>query len=153
MARLDKMHPGMRATLEGLPCPTYESKPWVQGKPLSEMRVAMISSAGIHPRGTPNFAGGEAGYRTIPADIAPGDIVMSHVSVNFDRTGFRQDINTVFPIEFLDELADENTIGSVAPNHYSFMGATAPDAMEDEARTLAKQLRADKVDAAILLPV
>lgn len=153
MARLDKMHPGMRATLEGLACPTFENKPWVHDKPLSEMRVAMISSAGIHPRGTPNFAGGEAGHRTIPADTAPGDIVMSHVSVNFDRTGFRQDVNTVLPMEPLAELAEEGIIGSVAPNHYSFMGATAPEAMEDEARALAKKLHADGVDAAILLPV
>lgn len=153
MARLDKMHPGMKATLEGLPCPTYESKPWVCEKPLSQMRVAMISSGGLHPRGTPNFAGGEAGYRTIPADTAPQDIVMSHVSVNFDRTGFRQDLDTIFPMEPLAKLAEEGFIGSVASDHYSFMGATAPEAMEDEARDLAKKLRADKVDAAILLPV
>lgn len=153
MARLENMHPGLRATLEGLPCPTFENRPWVKAKPLSKMRVAMISSAGIHPRGEQNFAGGESGYRTIPADTKPENIVMSHVSVNFDRTGFQQDINTVFPMEHLTQLAQDGTIGSVAPDHYSFMGATAPDAMEDEARALAKKLRANKVDAVVLLPV
>lgn len=153
MARLDKMHPGMRATLEGLPCPEFETQPFVRQKPLSEMRIAMISSAGIHPRGDQNFAGGESGYRTIPADTKPGDIVMSHVSVNFDRTGFRQDLNTIFPMEHLAELAKNGTIGSVASDHYSFMGATTPDAMEDEARALAKILHSANVDAAILLPV
>ena len=53
---------------------------------------------------------------------------MSHISTNFDRTGFQQDINVVFPVDRLRELAARGTIGSVADFHYSFMGATAPEA-------------------------
>lgn len=54
---------------------------------------------------------------------------MSHISVNFDRTGYQQDLNVVFPIELLIELATENVIGSVADYHYSFMGTTDPAEM------------------------
>ena len=47
---------------------------------------------------------------------------MSHVSVNFDRTGFQRDLNVVLPRDRLDELVASGKIGGVAPEHYSFMG-------------------------------
>jgi D-proline reductase (dithiol) PrdB len=46
---------------------------------------------------------------------------MSHVSVNFDRTGFQQDLKVIFPLDRLRELAVEGSIGSVAAFHYSFL--------------------------------
>ena len=51
---------------------------------------------------------------------------MSHISVNFDRSGFQQDLNVVFPVERLREMAADGEIGSVAD---SFMGATDPEQM------------------------
>ena len=33
------------------------------------------------------------------------ELTMSHVSTNFDRSGFYQDVNTSFPIDRLRELA------------------------------------------------
>jgi hypothetical protein len=39
---------------------------------------------------------------------------------------FQEDWNVVFPLDRLNELAAEGTIGSVAATHYSFMGATDP---------------------------
>ncbi|PIP39124.1 MAG: hypothetical protein COX19_08875 [Desulfobacterales bacterium CG23_combo_of_CG06-09_8_20_14_all_51_8] len=78
---------------------------------------------------------------------------MSHVSTNFDRIGFQQDWNVVFPIDRLQELAAEGFIGSVADYHYSFMGATDPAEMEPSARNLALLLKGDQVDAALLVPV
>jgi D-proline reductase (dithiol) PrdB len=79
--------------------------------------------------------------------------MMSHVSVNFDRTGWQRDVNVVYPIDRLNELAAEGVIGSVAATHYSFMGATDPKLMEGNARELAGRLKADRVDAVVLLPV
>jgi D-proline reductase (dithiol) PrdB len=64
-----------------------------------------------------------------------------------------QDINTVLPLDRLAELARDGVIGSVASHHYSFMGATDPRGMEDEARELAGRLKADKVDSVLLVPV
>jgi len=139
--------------LSNLECPTFEAKPWVNDKPLREQRVAVISSAGIHLRDDRRFAGGESAYRDIPGDAAAEDIIMSHVSVNYDRTAFQQDLNAIFPLEHMATLAAEGFIGSVAETHYSFMGATDPRKMEAEARELAGRLKAANVDSAILLPV
>jgi len=55
--------------------------------------VAIVSTAGLHRRGDSVFAPGASDYRIIPGDPAPTDLVMSHVSVNFDRSGFQQDVN------------------------------------------------------------
>jgi D-proline reductase (dithiol) PrdB len=78
---------------------------------------------------------------------------MTHVSTNFDHTGFQQDWNVVFPIDRLQELAKNGIIGSVADFHYSFMGANDPMPMEQEARSVANLLKKDNVDAALLVPV
>jgi len=133
--------------------PSYESTPWVEPPPLAESRVAIISTAGIHRRSDPEFALGAADYRLIPGDIQPDDLVMSHVSVNFDRSGFQQDINVVFPVERLRELAEAGEIGGVAAWHYAFMGATAPQALEESARQVARLLVRDGVTTALLVPV
>jgi D-proline reductase (dithiol) PrdB len=78
---------------------------------------------------------------------------MSHISTNFDRTGFQQDWNVVFPLDRLRELADHGIIGSVADFHYSYMGVTDPQQMEPTARDLAGLLKKDRVNAVLLLPV
>ncbi len=70
---------------------------------------------------------------------------MSHISTNFDRTGFQQDWNVVFPLDRLRELADRKVIGSLADYHYSLMGATDPRQMEETARGLARMLKNDGV--------
>lgn len=129
MVRLTDTPESLRHHLEALECPRFDTTPWVDGAPLRERRVAIISTAGLQQRGDRPFALGAADYRVIRGDTAAGDIVMSHVSTNFDRSGFQQDINVVFPLERLRELADDGTIGSVAGFHYSFMGATAPEQM------------------------
>jgi D-proline reductase (dithiol) PrdB len=116
--------------------------------------VAIISTAGIHSRGDRPFSR-ELGdfYRVIPADIEANDLVMSHLSVNFDRTGFQQDWNVIFPIERLRELAEEKIIDSIADFHYSFMGAHDPMLMEGEAHQLAGIMKKEGVNAALLVPV
>ncbi|MGR9089881.1 MAG: glycine/sarcosine/betaine reductase selenoprotein B family protein, partial [Gammaproteobacteria bacterium] len=92
-------------------------------------------------------------YRPIPGDLEAADLAMSHISSNFDRTGFQQDMNVAFPLDRLRELADAGTIGSVADFHYSFMGATNPDLMAPTVEHLAPLLKKDAVDAVLLAPV
>lgn len=153
MARLDRMPEPMRSHLANLPCPSFEILPWVTGKALSNRRVALISTAGLHRRGDRPFAGMTGDYRVIPGEILAKDLVMTHISTNFDRTGFQQDWNVVFPLDRLRELAAEGMIGSVATYHYSFMGATDPAVMEPAARNLAGLLKGNGVDAVLLVPV
>ena len=153
MARLDQLPEPERSFLANLECPTFETQPWVGGPPLSRRRVAVISTAGLHRRGDRPFTPMSGDYRVIPGDCLASDLVMSHVSANFDRTGFQQDWNVVFPLDRLRELANDGVIDSVADFHYSFMGATDPLQMEDTARDLAGLLKKDAVDAALLVPV
>ena len=49
MARLDQLPEPEQSFLRGLECPTFETHPWVGGPPLAERRVALISTAGLHP--------------------------------------------------------------------------------------------------------
>ncbi|MBN33291.1 MAG: hypothetical protein CMM46_00675 [Rhodospirillaceae bacterium] len=59
----------------------------------------------------------------------------------------------VFPLERLQELAEDGVIGSVGDFHYSFMGATDPNKMEAQARQLAGIMKADGVNTVVLAPV
>lgn len=154
MVRLDRIPKGEKKLYEELPCLKFDTQPWVDGPPLNERRVAIVSTAGLHSRNDRPFTL-DAGdyYRIIPGDIQPNDLVMSHSSPNFDRIGFQQDWNVVFPLDRLRELAQEKTIGSVADFHYSFMGAHDPGSMETEARAIAGLLKKDEVNAVVLLPV
>jgi D-proline reductase (dithiol) PrdB len=154
MARLDRMSPPERKHIEDLKCPTFETNPWVDGPPLEKRRVAIISTAGLHRREDRPFTFDPGDYyRILPGDVKAEDLVMSHVSTNFDHSGFQQDRNVLFPIDRLNELAKEGTIGSVADFHYSFMGAVDPLQMEQDARNLASILKKDKVDGLLLVPV
>ena len=141
--------PGARLT----EMPTYDTSPWVAAKPLRASRVAIISTAGLHRVGDQPFSGHSGDYRLIPGDIKPADLTMTHLSINFDRSGFQQDVNIAPPLERLRRLAAEGEIGSVATWHYSFMGATHPDAMSDTAREVTRLLQGDNVDLALLIPV
>jgi len=153
MARLDRMPEPMRSHLANLPCPSFKENPWVQGPALEHRRVSIISTAGLHRRNDRPFEGMTGDYRVIPGDINANDLVMTHISTNFDRTGYQRDWNVVFPLDRLKELAREGIIESSAAYHYSFMGATDPATMEPAARNLAVLLKGDRVDAALLVPV
>lgn len=150
--RLENEPEPSRSHLANLPCPTYDTQPWVPGPPLAESRVAIISTAGIQRRGDRPFVFGATDYRVIARDD-DDELVMSHASTNFDRTGFQQDVNVIFPLDRLKELAADGVIASVAQYHYAIMGATHPDDFEPQARDLAAILKADAVNAALLVPV
>lgn len=143
-----------RSHIAKLACPTFATQPWIAGPALRHRRISIISTAGLHRRGDRPFEGMTDGdYRVIPGDIDSGELVMTHISTNFDRIGFLQDYNVLFPLDRLHELATEGAIGSVADYHYSFMGAADPAVMEPAARNLAVLLKGDHVDAALLIPV
>lgn len=154
MVRLDRIPKGERKLYEELYCPEFETRPWVKGPPLNKRRVSIVSTAGLHSRDDSPFTLDSGDYyRIIPSDIQANDLIMSHVSPNFDRVGFQQDWNVVFPLDRLRELAQGEVIGSVANFHYSFMGGHDPINMEPEARAIAGLLKKDRVDAVVLLPV
>ncbi len=157
MVRLADLTPGEREHLihKTSEFGGFNGRPWVRGPELAKRRVAIITTSGIHRIGDRPFADGAAAtdYRVIPGTVKANELVMSHLSTNFDRTGFQQDVNVVFPIDRLHEIAAEGVIGAVADFHYSFMGAAPVRSLEPKARELAGLLKKDRVDAVLLTPV
>jgi len=133
--------------------PEFGETDCVAGPPLAERRIAIVTTAGLHRRDDKPFTMGVGEYRIIPDDTDMNDLMMSHISNNFDRTGFQQDLNIVFPIDRLRELDADGTIGSVAGFHYAFMGATAPTDQAAVANDLAGLLKDDNVTGVILAGV
>jgi D-proline reductase (dithiol) PrdB len=153
MVHLSQMPDMIRNNLINQELPEFETTPWADGPPLAERRIALISTAGLHLKGETAYAADSGEYRIIPDDADMGELVMSHISTNFDRTGFYRDLNVVFPIDRLRELRDEGVIGSIASRHFAFMGATPPHLMEPLARDLAGIMRDDAVGGIVLCPV
>jgi D-proline reductase (dithiol) PrdB len=123
-------------------------------KPVNEMRFALVTTAGLHYRDDPAFGFADATFRPIDGHEDPDKLVMSHSSVNFDKTGFAEDVNIVFPLARFRELAAKGIIGGLADVHYSFMGAgLLPGSYENSASQVAGLLKQDRVDAVFLTPV
>lgn len=93
---------------------------------LSRATVAIVSSAGVHRRDqTPfNIADdlGDLTFRVIAGDVNTSDLSVTHC--HYDHTDADADVNIVFPIEPLRELAREGFIAAVAPEHVGYMGFT-----------------------------
>jgi D-proline reductase (dithiol) PrdB len=153
MARLEDIPEPTRTAVANLPCPSFETTPFVAGPALSERRVAIVSSAALIHRGDKPFSFGSGEYRAVPGQWDGNDILMSHVSINYDRAGFQRDLNVVYPIDRLRELAAEGVIGSVAEQHFTVMGSTDPASMVESADGIAAALLADRCDAVVLCPV
>ena len=153
MARTEDILQPTRDVVENLPCPTFDTTPFVSGPPLAQRRIAILSSAAIVKRGDPPFPFGSGECRFIQAGTPVGDLLISHVSINFDRTGWQRDVNVVFPIDRLRELAADGFIGGVAGTHYTVMGSTDPAAMEDAVAQIAGQLTQERIDSVLLTPV
>jgi D-proline reductase (dithiol) PrdB len=134
--------------------------PWTPlRKPLSESRLALVSSAGfVLPDQEPfdeGVRGGDPSFREIPSDVEASMLVDCHRSESFDHSGMRRDPNLAFPVDRVRELADAGRIGSVSARHLSFMGSiTAPGRLvRDTAPPAVKALEEDGVDVAFLVPV
>ena len=153
MVYLSDMPDEQRDMIVNQDLPNYQNTPCVKGSALSQRKIAIITTAGLHRRDDDVFTPGIGEYRIIPDNTDMNDLIMSHVSTNFDRTGFQLDLNVVFPIERLRELKKNGEIGEIASYHYSFMGATPPMAHEQVSKDLASLLKSDKVDGVVLAGV
>ncbi|HAP76226.1 MAG TPA: selenoprotein B glycine/betaine/sarcosine/D-proline reductase [Acidimicrobiaceae bacterium] len=144
----------MRAFAAGLPGPEFPNPAWVTPKPLAQSTVAIVTSAALHTPDDEAFSAADTGYRVIERHRR--DLVMGHWSPNFDHTGIVLDLNVVYPIDRLEELAQQGAIGAVAPRHISFAGNQPDDVATirlDTGPQAAAALKADGVDVVLLTPV
>ena len=156
MVRLSDLHESeakhMRARAAAMkPVPPA---PWITPPNLSEATIAIVSTAGLHRRSDKPFMVGGVDYRLLPHDVDFADVVVSHVSTNFDRSAFQQDPNIWFPLHRLQEMVSDGEIGAVSKWHYSFMGAQPNhEALAPTGEEVGRLLAADGVDVALLVPV
>ena len=153
MVRISDLHQAGQKGAEALECPAFPGLQPVSPVAREQRKLALVSSAGLVKRGDAPFKGGDAGYRVFDNTVANEDILISHVSVNFDRTAAYRNIETIFPRQLSQQLVESGDIGAVAEEHYSFMGATDPKMMEETAAEAAQQMLAQGVNTAVLLPV
>ena len=130
---------------------TFDNPAWSVPKEASSRRVSIVSSAAISKRGDKPFSWLANNHRVIEKDNL--DLVMTHVAVEYDRTAWQQDINTILPIDRLEEMAKNREIGSVSNEHYSFIGSSDPIKMERSAKEVAERMKDDAVDTVFLVPV
>ena len=144
----------VRRLNDGVEVFDFEGTPATAAPPLSEARVAIVTTAGLRADGQATWTQGQ-GF--VVLDGAERHLTLAHSSPNFDRTGVALDINVVYPLDRLRELAERGTIGSVASQHLAFMGAqldhTLATVRLDTGPAAAELLLADGVDVVLLTPV
>ncbi len=151
MVRLTEMPAVGRGFISELTIPEVEQPAWTAPAPAAQRRVAIVSTAALSRRGEKPFSWLARDYRVIPKDER--DLVMTHVAVEYDRTAWQQDLNAILPLDRLEEMAAAGEIGSVANEHYTFMGAADPVDMEKSALEVAARMREDGVNTVFLVPV
>jgi len=118
----------------------------------------LVTTAGVHLKTDEPFdmtdKEGDPSFRVIPRGTPLDRLCITHDY--YDHRDADKDVNIVFPLTRLDELALEGIVGGVVPFHYSFMGhidgrhiqqlltVTAPE--------VARRLKREQVDAVVLTP-
>lgn len=120
-------------------------------KELKDMKVALATAAGVHLKSDKRFnLAGDTTYRVVPNSAPSSDLMVSHGG--YDNADANKDINSMFPVDRLNELAAKGFIGSVAENHFGFMGGGGNQEVftEETGPEIAKKLVEEGVDAVVL---
>lgn len=120
-------------------------------KELKDMKIALATAAGVHMKSDKRFnLAGDFSYREIPGDAPVSEMMVSHGG--YDNGDVNKDINCMFPIDRLRELAEAGFIKEVAPMHFGFMGGGGDqDKFTNETGPeIARRLKEEGVDACVL---
>jgi hypothetical protein len=144
--------------------PSHGEIPWTPvSKPISESKVALLSTAGLSMEGDEPFdmegerqrpTWGDPSWRRIRCDATSATIRANHLHID---TGYiERDLNVALPLDLLRELVVEGEMGAMAEVHYSIMGFQGNDTsvLENEsAPAIAAAMQSEEVDLALLAPV
>ncbi|MEQ8861535.1 MAG: glycine/sarcosine/betaine reductase selenoprotein B family protein [Pseudomonadales bacterium] len=123
-------------------------------KPLRQSRLGLIASGGIYRVGQIAFHfRDDLSYREIDVDTPVASLRATHFA--YDLTDARADPNVVFPLETLRRCVREGLLGGLAQRAFTFMGGiySSSKVRDVLAPALAQRLRAEAVDAVLLVPV
>jgi D-proline reductase (dithiol) PrdB len=143
----------VKALTADIETPVFETTAFTTPVPLTEATVALVTTASLHHPDQDDFAAGDTGYRIL--DGSRRDYQLGHWSPNFDAIGFGYDMNTVFPLDRLDELATQGVIGRISDQHMSYAGNQfdLSTVRMDTGPAGARWLRQQGVDVVLLTPV
>lgn len=122
-----------------------------RNRELRDATFALVSTAGVHLRDQqPYDIAGDNTWRLFPGDVQASQLMVTHA--HYDHHDADQDINCIFPIDRLRELAAEGVIGGVSNKHLGFMGYTQQmrDLYERAAPEMAKIIARSSADAVLL---
>lgn len=137
--------------------------PWVPlSAPLSDCRIAVVSTAAVAMRGDRPFDQegerrdpwwGDPSYRVIDREVTAADVAIYHLHI--DTSYGARDLDCVMPLGLLCELESGGEIGSSAPSHYSYMGYILDprELLEQSVPAIVRRMRSEEVDVALLVPV
>ena len=113
MPRIEDLSNAQRQAVLNFACFEYDSSPFVPLRdPLHRVKLALVTTAGLHCHGDRPFSPGDQSYRVVPAQTPDRDILQSHNSIGFDRTAIYRDLNVTFPRDRLRELVERGVVGS-----------------------------------------
>ena len=144
--------------------PSHPPIPWTPFvKPLSEAKVALLSTAGISMKDDAPFdmeferqhpTRGDSSFRRLRADATADQIEANHLHI--DTSYIERDLNVALPLDRLRELVAEGHVGSLATTHYSIMGFQGSDSSQlenESAPAIAEIIKNEEVDLVLLAPV
>lgn len=127
-----KYLPGILATVYQMSDQQPEMPiPWTPlARPLVECTFGLVTSGGLYPRNIePPFdterekaepTWGDPTYRTLPVEVDPSQVGVSHLHIN--SRDVLCDPNILLPVGRFKELVVEGRIGGLAGEAFSFMG-------------------------------
>lgn len=127
-------------------------------KPLSECKVALVTTAGVHHRDQKPFdmndRDGDPTFRVIDISRPVEDLMITHDY--YDHSDADKDVNIVFPVQRLMGFKSAGYIGNLSENHFGFMGHIVGRHIEtlirETAPDVARRLLNDNVDIVLLTP-
>ena len=133
--------------------------PWVAvRKPLASSTIALVTTAGVHHREQQPYdmhdPDGDPSFRELDLERPLGSLMITHDY--YDHGDADRDLNVVFPVERLREMAAAGEIGGLARWAYGFMGHVTGPHLETLKRRAAPEvaalLKKDRADAVLLAP-
>lgn len=116
---------------------------------LKDSVFALVTSTGVHLHDQEPYVEDDNSWRVIPGDVQASQLMITHG--HYDQRDADQDINCVFPIDRLRELAQEGVIAGVGDKHLGFgFTQNLRDLYERAAPEMAKVIMRSKADGVIL---
>ncbi|MBQ7262215.1 MAG: hypothetical protein IJR14_00700 [Synergistaceae bacterium] len=120
-------------------------------KPLKDMVIALATAAGVHCKSDKRFnLAGDFTWRKIPDATPTSELMVSHGG--YDNSDVNKDVNCMFPLDRLHELAKKGLFKACAPTHAGFMGGGGDvDKFTNETGPeIGQFLKDEGVDAVVL---